>query len=123
MPTILIVDDSRFMRQWLKKLLQQKSTCKITEAKNGHEAVEIYKKTRPDLVLMDIVMQNSSGLDALKEIIAFDAYAKVIMCSSMGTKQHVLEALEIGAKDFVVKPFFDGLHERIKKQLDTTHLG
>lgn len=123
MPTILLVDDSRFMRQWIKKILQQNSSYHMIEAKNGRQAVDIYKVKQPDLVIMDIVMHNGSGLDALKDIITFDASAKVIMCSSMGTKQHVLEALDIGAKDFVVKPFFDGLHERVEKQLGTSTLG
>jgi two-component system chemotaxis response regulator CheY len=120
MPTILIVDDSRFMRQWLRRIIQQQPTCTIIEASNGKEAVEQYKKYQPDLVLMDIIMPQMTGLEALKDMIDYDHEAKVIMCSSMGTKQHVLEALNIGAKDFVVKPFFDGLIERVYKQIDKT---
>lgn len=117
MPTILIVDDSRFMRQWLRRIIQQQPTCTIIEASNGKEAVEQYKKYQPDLVLMDIIMPQMTGLEALKQMMDYDQEAKVIMCSSMGTKQHVLEALNIGAKDFVVKPFFDGLIKRVHKQL------
>lgn len=118
MPTILTVDDSRFMRQWLRRIIQQHPTCTIIEASNGKEAVERYKRYRPDLVLMDIIMPQMTGLEALQAIINYDHNAKVIMCSSMGTKQHVVEALNIGAKDFVVKPFFDGLTERVYKQLN-----
>lgn len=117
MPTILIVDDSRFMRQWLRRIIQQQRACTIIEASNGNAAVQLYKDNHPDLVLMDIIMPQTTGLVALQAIIDYDPKAKVMMCSSMGTKQHVREALHIGAKDFVVKPFFDGLPERVHKLL------
>ncbi|GEM03944.1 response regulator [Halolactibacillus miurensis] len=117
MPTILIVDDSRFMRQWLRRIIQQQKAYTIIEASNGNAAVQLYKDNHPDLVLMDMIMPQMTGLVALQAIIDYDPKAKVMMCSSMGTKQHVREALHIGAKDFVVKPFFDALPERVHKLL------
>ena len=109
MASVLIVDDAAFMRMVLKKIIIQSGNEVIAEASNGDEAVTMYKKYRPDLVFLDIVMppgkMTKDGLDALKIIMKEDPEAKVIMCSSMGQQTLITEALKNGAKDFVVKPF------------------
>ncbi|MCS7386575.1 MAG: response regulator [archaeon GB-1867-005] len=109
MASVLVVDDAAFMRMVLKKIILQAGHKVIAEASNGDEAVEKYRKFRPDIVFLDIVMPpgrlTKDGIDALKIIMREDPEAKVIMCSSMGQHTLVTEALKIGAKDFVVKPF------------------
>lgn len=102
---ILICDDAEFMRTLIKDVLTKGGYEVIGEAANGQEAVEKYKSLRPHLVTMDIVMPIKSGIDALKEIIAYDANAKVVMCSALGQEILVMDAIEAGAKDFIVKPF------------------
>ncbi|MFA1822261.1 response regulator [Virgibacillus oceani] len=115
MYTILIADDSTFMRMWLKKLIQQQGYHNISEATDGLEAIEQYKKLRPDIVFLDITMPNINGLTALKKIKAFDAKANVVMCSAIGTDSNVMEALQLGAKDFIVKPHFNHLSSILNK--------
>ncbi len=109
MASVLIVDDASFMRMVLKKIILQSGNRVIAEASNGDEAIMMYKKYKPDLVFLDIVMPpgklTKDGLDALKIIMKEHPEAKVIMCSSMGQQTLITEALKIGAKDFVVKPF------------------
>ena len=109
MASVLIVDDASFMRMVLKKIILQSGNRVIAEASNGDEAIMMYKKYKPDLVFLDIVMPpgklTKDGLDALKIIMKEYPEAKVIMCSSMGQQTLITEALKIGAKDFVVKPF------------------
>ncbi|MHA1581319.1 MAG: response regulator, partial [Candidatus Baldrarchaeia archaeon] len=109
MASVLVVDDAAFMRMVLKKIILQAGHKVIAEASNGDEAVEKYRKFRPDIVFLDIVMPpgrlTKDGIDALKIIMREDPEAKVIMCSSMGQHSLVTEALKIGAKDFVIKPF------------------
>lgn len=105
MAGILITDDTAFMRMTLKKILSQNGFEIAGEAADGLESVEQYKKVSPELVTMDITMPNMDGIAAIKEIISFDANAKIIVCSAMGQKTLVIEALNAGAKDFVVKPF------------------
>jgi len=109
MASILIVDDASFMRMVLKKIILQSGNKVVAEASNGDEAIAMYKKYRPDLVFLDIVMPpgklTKDGLDALKIIMKEHPEAKVIMCSSMGQQTLITEALKNGAKDFVVKPF------------------
>jgi two-component system chemotaxis response regulator CheY len=102
---ILIVDDAKFLRETLKKILSNGHYSIVGEAKNGLEAVRLYKKLRPDLVIMDITMPEMSGIDAMKEIRKEDPDAKIIMCSAIGQQRVVFEAIEAGAKDFLVKPF------------------
>lgn|SRR5690606_31611568 len=102
---ILIVDDAAFMRMMIKDILQKNNFEIVGEAQNGIEAVEQYKELRPDLVTLDITMPEKDGISALKEIIAFDPNAKVIMCSAMGQQAMVIDAIQAGAKDFIVKPF------------------
>lgn len=102
---ILICDDAEFMRTLIKDVLIKGGYEIAGEAENGKDAVEKYKLLKPDLVTMDIVMPVKSGIDALKEIIAYDPNAKVVMCSALGQEILVMDAIEAGAKDFIVKPF------------------
>lgn len=102
---VLIVDDAVFMRMKLRDILEKNGYEVVAEAQNGLEAVEKYKQDSPDLVTMDITMPEMDGVAALKEIKAFDTDAKVIMCSAMGQQSMVMEAIQTGALDFIVKPF------------------
>lgn len=117
---ILICDDADFMRTLIKDVLTKGGYEVIGEAVNGADAVEKYKTLKPDLVTMDIVMPVKSGIDALKEIIAYDANAKVVMCSALGQEILVMDAIEAGAKDFIVKPFTEeNVLEVIRKVLES----
>lgn len=102
---ILIVDDAAFMRMMIKDILSKNGYNVSGEAENGAKAVEKYKELQPDLVLMDITMPEMDGIQALKTIRAHDGGATVIMCSAMGQQAMVIEAIQSGAKDFIVKPF------------------
>ena len=104
MAKILIVDDAEFLRVRISKMLTGEG-YEIFEADNGAKAVNLYKSTQPDLVLMDITMPEMDGLTALKEIRSFDPKARVIMLTALGQESVVLEAIKSGARDFVVKPF------------------
>ncbi|NQW20583.1 MAG: response regulator [Chloroflexi bacterium] len=104
MAKILVVDDAAFMRMRCSKLLTENGH-EVVEAGTGREAVEQYKNTSPDAVLLDITMPDMDGLSALKEIRAHDPDARVAMVTAMGQQSIVMEALQAGAKDFVVKPF------------------
>ncbi len=101
----LIVDDSKFMRLMIKNILIQNRFETIEEAENGLIAVEKYKNLKPDIVLMDIVMPEKTGIEALKEIIEFDPDAKVIMCSALSQEGNLVKAIELGAKEYIIKPF------------------
>ena len=103
--TVLITDDAAFMRMMLKDILTKGGYEVVGEAGNGNEAVEKYKELKPDIVTMDITMPECDGIQGLKNIKAVDAKANVIMCSAMGQQGMVLEAIQSGAKDFIVKPF------------------
>ncbi|QTM99507.1 response regulator [Sediminibacillus dalangtanensis] len=105
MANILVVDDAKFIRVTLSGILENGSHTVVGEAEDGDQAVEMYKQLSPDLVTMDITMPGKNGMDAMQEIKAFDGQAKVIMCSAMGQQKLVVEAIEKGAKDFIVKPF------------------
>ncbi|MFK3939050.1 response regulator [Alkalihalobacillus sp. NPDC078783] len=105
MATILIVDDAAFMRMMIKDILVNAGLQVIGEAENGLQAVEKYQALKPDLVTMDITMPELDGIQALKQIRELDPDANVIMCSAMGQQALVLEAIQSGAKDFIVKPF------------------
>ena len=112
----MIVDDANFMRVMLRDVLTSEGYEVVGEAKDGEEAVEQYKKLKPDLVTMDIVMPLKSGIDAVKEIINFDRNANIIMCSALGQEPLVVEAINAGAKDYIVKPFEpDKVIEMVKK--------
>lgn len=101
----LIVDDANFMRILLKKILEEEGFEVVGEASNGEEAINMVKELSPDIVTMDITMPEMDGITALKEIIKFKPEVKVIMCSAINQREMVLEALKIGAKDFISKPF------------------
>jgi two-component system chemotaxis response regulator CheY len=103
--TVLIVDDTKFMRNILASILKKKDLEIVGEAVNGREAIEKYKALKPDLVTMDIIMPEIDGIQAVKEIMKIDPNAKVLMCSAMGQQALVIEAIQAGAKDFVIKPF------------------
>ena len=104
--TILLVDDHKILLDGLRSLIEFNHDFEVVgEASNGVEAVEKYKELTPDLVTMDIVMPFKSGIEATREIIAHDKDATVVMCSALGQESLVIEAIEAGAADFVVKPF------------------
>ncbi|MBP1154953.1 MULTISPECIES: response regulator [unclassified Paenibacillus] len=118
MANILVVDDAAFMRVMLKDILMKGGHQIVGEAGNGVEAIEQYKKLKPDLVTMDITMPEMEGIEALKHIKQVDPMAKVIMCSAMGQQLMVVQAIQAGAQDFVVKPFQpDRVLESVKKAL------
>ncbi|MCM3653202.1 response regulator [Metabacillus litoralis] len=95
------------MRMTLSNIFQRANHEVVGEAENGVEAVDLFEKEKPDLVTMDITMPKKNGIEALKEIIQKYSNAKIIMCSAMGQQKMVVEAIEAGAKDFIVKPFDD----------------
>jgi two-component system chemotaxis response regulator CheY len=105
MSKILIVDDAAFMRMMVKENLKKAGFTEFSEAGNGEEAVERYVAESPDLVLLDITMPVRDGLSALQEIRERDPSANVVMCSAMGQENLVIEAIKLGALDFIVKPF------------------
>lgn len=117
MATILVVDDAAFMRMRTSKILSE-AGYEVIQAENGLEAVEKYKAEKPDAVLMDITMPEMDGLAALKEIRSGDPAARVVMCSAMGQQSMVIESIQAGARDFIVKPFQpDRVLEAIQKAL------
>ena len=118
MAKILVVDDAAFMRMMIKDILTKNGYEVAGEAENGAVAVSKYSELKPDLVLMDITMPEKDGIQALKDIKANDAGAKVIMCSAMGQQAMVIESIQSGARDFIVKPFqADRVLEAVQKVL------
>lgn len=118
MKSILVVDDAAFMRLMLKDILSQNGYAVIGEAKNGAEAVEMYRKMKVDLVTMDITMPEMDGITAIRHIRGFDPTARIIVCSAMGQQAMVLEAIQSGARDFIVKPFqAERVLDAVKKAL------
>jgi len=113
MAKILVVDDAEFLRVRLTKMLDVDG-YEVFQAENGLKAVALYKEIHPDVVLMDVTMPEMDGLTALKEIVSFDAKARVIMLTALGQESVVLEAVKSGARDFIVKPFE---HERVSKAI------
>jgi two-component system chemotaxis response regulator CheY len=105
MARVLVVDDAVFMRKVVSDALLKGGHEIIGEAANGQEAVERFQELKPEVMTLDITMPEKDGLAALKEIIAMDPQARVVMCSALGQESKVLEAIKAGAKDFVVKPF------------------
>ncbi|MFB0921265.1 MAG: response regulator [Oscillospiraceae bacterium] len=105
MYNILIVDDAGFMRKMVQTHLSKAGYTDFIEGEDGQRAIDIYKEQKPDLVIMDITMPNVDGIEALRQIKAIDSDAKVIMCSAMGQEAMVMEAIKLGALDFIVKPF------------------
>ncbi|SCG83439.1 Chemotaxis protein cheY homolog [Proteiniborus sp. DW1] len=115
---ILIVDDAAFMRMMIKDILTKNGFDVLGEAENGAKAIDKYKELSPDLVIMDITMPEVDGIQAVKEIKKIDSSAKIVMCSAMGQQAMVIEAIQAGAKDFIVKPFqADRVLEAVKKVL------
>ena len=113
---ILICDDAAFMRMMIKDILTKNGYNVVGEAENGLKAVERFNETKPDLVLMDITMPEMDGIQALKKIKEMDPSALIIMCSAMGQQAMVIEAIQSGAKDFIVKPFqAERVLEAVKK--------
>ncbi|MBQ8798215.1 MAG: response regulator [Lachnospiraceae bacterium] len=113
---ILICDDAAFMRMMIKDILTKNGYDIAGEAENGQVAVDKYSEVKPDLVMMDITMPEKDGIQALKEINAKDPAANVIMCSAMGQQAMVIESIQAGAKDFIVKPFAaDRVLEAVRK--------
>ncbi|NLV77568.1 MAG: response regulator [Tissierellia bacterium] len=115
---ILIVDDASFMRMMIKDILTKNGFEVVGEAENGAKAIEKFKELNPELVIMDITMPEMDGIQAVKEIKNIDKDAKIVMCSAMGQQAMVIEAIQAGAKDFIVKPFqADRVIEAVKKVL------
>lgn len=115
MARILVTDDAAFMRMQLKNIFQSLGHEVVGEAENGQVAISMYSELKPDLVTMDITMPEMNGVEAVKHIKANDPGATIVMCSAMGQQQMVLEAIQAGAKDFIVKPFDQ---DRIKQALE-----
>jgi len=105
LPRVLIVDDTAFMRKLLRNILFSGGFDIVGEAENGKQAVEMYKQLKPDLVMLDIVMPEMNGIEALKAIKQIDPNAKVIMCTAVGQEKIVKAAIKLGAKGYIVKPF------------------
>lgn len=115
---ILVVDDASFMRMMIKDILTKNGFTVAGEAENGQKAIEKYKELTPELVIMDITMPEMDGIQAVKEIKKINSSAKIIMCSAMGQQAMVIEAIQAGAKDFIVKPFqADRVVDAVKKAL------
>ena len=105
MATVLIADDASFMRQMIREIIEPEGYEVVSEANNGVEAVERFEEFSPDIVTMDIVMPKQSGIDAVKDILVRYPAARIVMCSALGQETLVMESLEAGAMDFIVKPF------------------
>ena len=105
MARILVADDASFMRQMIREIVEAEGHEVVAEASDGVEAIDMFRTHHPELVTMDIVMPRRSGIDAVKGILEIDAGANVVMCSALGQETLVTEALQAGAKDFIVKPF------------------
>jgi two-component system, chemotaxis family, chemotaxis protein CheY len=104
-PRVLVVDDLAFIKLIIRDILEKRGFQVIGEASNGIEAIELYTKLKPDVVLMDITMPRMDGIQALSKIMELDKNAKVIMCSALGQQKLIVQAIKLGAKDFIVKPF------------------
>ena len=102
---VLLVDDLAFMRMVQRDILGKQGYEVVGEASDGIEGVKVYEALRPDLVLMDITMPNMNGLEAVRRILALDPQARIIICSALGQQKLILEAIQLGIKDFIVKPF------------------
>ena len=115
---VLVVDDAAFMRMMVKDILSKNGYEVVGEAENGMKALEKYQELKPDLVTMDITMPEMDGISAVKEIKKVDPNAKIVMCSAMGQQAMVIESIQNGAKDFIVKPFqADRVLEAVKKAI------
>ncbi len=119
MARVLVADDASFMRQMIREIVEAEGHEVVGEAADGVEAVEQYERLHPDVVTMDIVMPRRSGIDAVRGILAVDPSARVVMCSALGQETLVTEALQAGARDFIVKPFKpDSVLDTLQKVLE-----
>ena len=119
MARVLVADDASFMRQMIREIVESEGFEVCGEASDGVEAVDEFKRLQPDVVTMDIVMPRKSGIDAVRGIVALDPGAVVVMCSALGQETLVTEAIQAGAKDFIVKPFKpDAVIETLKRVLE-----
>jgi len=114
--TVMIVDDSLFMRKMLRDILEEEGYEVVAEASDGVEAVDKYRESRPGLTTLDIVMPNKTGIEALQEIMAFDPAARVVMCSAVGQESLTVAAAQAGAKAFILKPFNPELVARVLRE-------
>lgn len=105
MASVLIVDDAAFMRLTIKQMLEAHGHSMAGEAGNGIEAVKKFVEVKPDAVFLDITMPEMNGIEALKRIKGIDPNAKIIICSALGQQEMLAQAIQYGAKDFIVKPF------------------
>jgi len=105
MTRILVADDASFMRQMIREIVEAEGFEVCGEASDGIEAVELFKELHPDICTMDIVMPRRSGIDAVRAVVELDPGARIVMCSALGQEALVTEAMQAGAKDFIVKPF------------------
>lgn len=119
MANILVVDDAAFMRLSIKQILEKNGHTMIAEAADGKEAIQKYTECNPDVTILDITMPEMSGLDALAHIKENDPKAKVVICSALGQQEQLAKAIQLGAKDFIVKPFEpDRMIAALNKVLD-----
>ena len=102
---VLICDDSKFMRLHIRNILEKVGYHEVYEAENGEDVLAKYEQVNPDMVFMDIVMPVKDGVSAVRDIMEYDRDAKVVMCIAMGQKPFILDAIQAGAKDFIIKPF------------------
>lgn len=117
-PSILVVDDAKFMRRVLRRALSQGGYTNIIEAENGEEALKEYRRCRPDLVFLDITMPGKPGMDVLRDILEEDESARVIMCTAVGQDSIMTQAIKAGAYDYIIKPFeTERLLELVEKGL------
>jgi two-component system chemotaxis response regulator CheY len=119
MARILVADDASFMRQMIREIVEAEGYEVCGEASDGIEAAELFKELHPDICTMDIVMPRRSGIDAVRAVIELDPGARIVMCSALGQETLVTEAMQAGAKDFIVKPFKpDSVIETLKRVLE-----
>ena len=112
----VIADDEAFIRQVLLKMLERLDVVVVGVAENGRQALELYVQHKPDIVILDIAMPEMDGLETLRQLLARDPEARVLMCTSFSSKQYVVEAVKIGAKGYLNKPFdLDKIREKISK--------
>ncbi len=115
---LIVVDDTLFMRKMLRDLLTRQGYEVAAEARNGREALAFYQEHHPDLVIMDITMPEMDGIEAVRAILQVNPKARIVMCSALGQDGPVMEALEAGALDFVLKPFLpEKVLEAVQKTL------
>lgn len=114
-PRVLVVDDALFMRSMIRDIFARGPFVVAGDAQDGEEGVRRYRELRPDLTTMDIVMPRMDGLTALREILRFDPQARVVMCSALGQEALIAQAIALGAKDFIVKPFEPGRVLRVAR--------